>query len=403
MPTLVVVIFLALVLVVLAYFYFLRSPAAATEAEPDAEGNELLGRRRMREIARNTPELRKLFQKLHYSLETEARCDELLLKLKELIRVDIPDFQVFQDALRKIEARLEAPPEEAGSISEGEDAPYAMRNRRLLKEVLQSSGSDEVLRLLNRNPFEEQLPFVEQIPLHRAGKVIWRTPVELAIMRKRPADRDTFQRVLEELEQVVRTSKLRRAEQAKKEVFETIARTRRDLGRDNAYMPTPIKLLEEKTQSWLEPRETLARSKREQLERLMVGMLELQEQSESGAWLAGRVDTEDRSRFKAKAEEQAREYIQANWMHNPWLTTLALRNLLRSELIQLRGGASVDPGAPSRVLKLVWDEVASGRYDSEESIRRLRSLESKGFFVHSLNYALLRLNRPEVAPNSSPT
>jgi len=61
----------------------------------------------------------------------------------------------------------------------------------------------------------------------------------------------------------------------------------------------------------------------------------------------------------------------------------------------------VDSGAPSRVLKLVWDEVASGRYDSEESIRRLRSLETKGFFVHSLNYALLRMNRPEAAPTST--
>jgi len=351
-------------------------------------------------MARNTPELKKLYQRLHYSLETEAKCDELLLRLKELIRVDIPDFQVFQDALRKIEARLQAGPEEAGSISDEGHAPYAMRNRRLLQEVLQSGDSDAVLALLNRNPYEEQLPFVEQIPLHRSGKVIWRTPVELAIMRKRPADRDAFQRALEELELLVRTSKLRRAEPAKKEVFETIARTRRDLDRDNAYMPTPIKLLEEKTQSWLEPREPLARGKREQLERLMVGMLELQEQSESGAWLAGRVDAQDRSRFKAKAEEQAREYIHATWMHTPWLTTLALRNLLRSELIELRGG-SVEPGAPARVLKLVWEEVVSGRYDSEESIRRLRSLESKGFFVHSLNYALLRLNRPEASPNGS--
>ena len=400
MPTLVVVILLALVLAVITYF-FLRSPAAAPDEEPGAERNELRCRRRMREIARNTPEIRKLFQRLHYSLETEARCDELLLKLKELIRVDIPDFQAFQDALRKIEARQEARPEEAGSISEEEDAPYAMRNRRLLKEVLRSGDSDAVLALLNRNPFEEQLPFLEQIPLHRAGKVIWRTPVELAIMRKRPADRDAFQRALEELEQLVRTSKLRRPEQAKKEVFETIARTRRDLGRDNAYMPTPIKLLEEKTQIWLEPRETLARGKREQLERLMAGMLELQEQSESGAWLAGRVDPQDRSRFKEKAEELAREYINANWMHTPWLTTLALRNLLRSELIQFRGGATVDSGAPSRVLKLVWDEVASGRYDSEESIRRLRSAETKGLFVHSLNYALLRMNRPDVAPAST--
>ena len=399
MPTLVVVIVLALVLVVLAYF-FLRAPAAETD-EPQAERNELWWQRRIREIARNTPELRQLFQRLHYSLETEARCDELLLELKELIRVDIPDYQAFQEALRKIEARLEARPEEAGSISEEEDAPFAMRNRRLLKEVLQSGDSDAVIALLNRNPFEEQLPFVEQIPLHRAGKVIWRSPVELVIMRKRPADRARFQRALEELERVVRTSKIRRAVQAKKEVFETIARTRRDLDRENAYMPTPIKLLEEKTQSWLEPRETLAKGKREQLERLMVGMLELQERSESRAWAGNRVDPQVQSGFKAKAEELAREYIHANWMHTPWLTTLALRNLLRSELIQLRGGATADSGAPSRVLKLVWDEVASGRYDSEESIRRLRSLETKGLFVHSLNYALLRMNRPEAAPTST--
>jgi len=44
-----------------------------------------------------------------------------------------------------------------------------------------------------------------------------------------------------------------------------------------------------------------------------------------------------------------------------------------------------------RLIRDIRDEVASRLYDSEEITRRLRKMEEKGIYVHSLTYALLRL------------
>jgi len=47
-----------------------------------------------------------------------------------------------------------------------------------------------------------------------------------------------------------------------------------------------------------------------------------------------------------------------------------------------------------KLLGQVQDEVDSGNYDAQEVAGRLRRYEGEGLYVHSLVYALLRLNSP---------
>jgi hypothetical protein len=97
--------------------------------------------------------------------------------------------------------------------------------------------------------------------------------------------------------------------------------------------------------------------------------------------------------FKEMAQKHTRVYLESPWMQTPWLTNYILTNLLDSELVPLRKRAQRKPTSPVGMLQLIRDEVASGRYDSDENIRRLRQQEEKGLYIHSLVYPLLRLNR----------
>lgn len=71
-------------------------------------------------------------------------------------------------------------------------------------------------------------------------------------------------------------------------------------------------------------------------------------------------------------------------MHTPWLTNYILTALLDSHSLPVAQETATG-------LQSVRDEVASGHYDAMELERRLRQLEQKDLYVHSLTYALLRL------------
>lgn len=174
--------------------------------------------------------------------------------------------------------------------------------------------------------------------------------------------------------------------------------------------------------------------------------------------------------FKTASIELAKSYCSYSWMHNNWLTSKILTQLIDSELVPLKSESSglampntllsalpapwgsviwiffsiVQFGFLGLValglalseysawslpvvgymlwslffrirvsinlrkhqehlsslcagLALVRDEAASGCFDSKELATRLRRLEEKGLYVHSLVHALLRL------PASTPT
>jgi hypothetical protein len=355
-----------------------QAPAAPEPVEEAWDESSAL-----RQAVDETPELRALYGKLGSLPEVEREAARLLREIRGLIRAEIPDFAAFDAALGTVEAQLSAGSEdEAGRAVRPR---FRQENEALLRAVLAARGDREaVLRLLNEDPVGQLLPLVEEIPMVRNGEVIWRTPLELTLVRKAPSHPARFERLLDELDWLVRSARLRRRPASREAVLAAIARLRRDAARENAYLPTPVQSLEETVGGWLHRSlEPAVRRRREELDGLLRGLLQVRHH------LAARAGDDLRETARAHAQT----YAGQPWMHTPWLTTLALSNLLDSELALLPERERAQPTMPAGVLRLVYDEVASRRYDAEETIRRLRQQEERGLFVHSLVYALLRLNR----------
>jgi len=367
----------ASVLLALAVYRLRR---ARTAGGPPAPAPEVDVEREVRDLIDTTPELQALYQKIQCSPALERQLEQLLSELKELIRVEIPDFPAFREALRQIRARAD------DGVAPASQSRYLGSNLALLDAVLAAEDDRTgILEILNRNPVEDLLPFVEQIPLHRNGKIVWSTPMELAIMRKRPHDPRRFALVLEEIEKLVRSSKLSRKEQSRSEVLDTVSRARRELQRENAYILTSLKLLDVKLDEWLRhATQPASRRKRVELDLLLRELIRTRHA----------LDEADRSALKETTQSQARQYLDGTWLHTRWLTTYVLTNLLGSELYGFSNRQRKASASPGNVLELVCEEVSSGNYDSEETTRRLRQMEERGVYVHSLSYALLRLHRP---------
>ena len=334
-----------------------------------------------------TPELRALYGKLGSLPEVEREAERIVAELKGLIRAEVPDFAAFDAALAEAEAQLaEAPDDSSGAP---ERPRFRAGNEALLRSVLAVRGDPEaVLRLLNEDPVDQLLPLVEEIPMVRNGEVIWRTPMELTLVRKRPSRPDRFERLLDELDWLVRSARLRRRPAAREAVLAAVVRLRRDAARENAYLPTPIQTLAAEVDGWLHRSlDAATRRRREELDDLLRGLLRHRHQLEKGL-----------GDLRETIRAQAQLYAGQPWWHTPWLTTAVLANLLDSELAALPEKERARPASPAQILRLVRDEVVSRHYDSDETIRRLRQQEERGLFVHSLVYALLRMNRLPSTP-----
>lgn len=340
------------------------TPQPVPPPQPVDEAEEL------RRAVDNTPELRALYAKTGYPPDVERACERLLREIDGLIRTEIPDFPAFHAALAEAEKRIaetDFPPEDLA----------------LLDEVKRAGDDREaVLRVLDRAPVWRLLPVLEQIPMVRGGERIWKTPVELTLLRKRPTDPARCEKLLDELAGVVRDSRLARPDKLRADLVEALARVRRDLQRENAFMPTSLRALEAAVKAWLRSAPPEARRRREDLDTLLLGMLRVR-RGEDG---------------REASRAQAMKYADAPWMHTPWLTSYALTNLLDAELAALPEEERRRPSPRAGVLRWVRDEVASSHFDGEETIRRLRQQEEQELYVHSLVYALLRMSRLPDAP-----
>lgn len=350
-------------------------PSPPVPAAPVDEAAEL------RRTVDGSAELRGLYARLGFPPDVEEDCRRFLDGLEGLVRTEIPDFAAFRAAVAEAQRGL------AGDTG----GRFLAKEVELLHEVA-GAGEDrgEVIRLLDRAPVRRLLPVVERIPQVRNGERVWRTPVELSLLRKRPADPAAFEKLLDELDRLVRAGRPPRAEPLRAEVIEALARVRRDARRENAYMPTSLKVLEAAVEAWLLKAPPEARRRREELDALLLDMLRVRRGQANGAGV------------REAARAQAKRYADSPWMHTPWITAYALTNLLDAELSALpaeeRGQSPSSQGssqASPRAAALRWvrDEVASSHFDGEETIRRLRQQEEKELFVHSLVYALLRMSQ----------
>lgn len=353
----------------------------------------------VRRLIESTPEIRALYAKVGYFPETDRKVEGLVNAMTGLIRTEIPDFAAFQSALRAVQDQKH----DADSPGPLSPAPDQRANEALLKAVLQVRNDErKVLEYLNRDPVYEQLPFVEQIPAYRDGQVVWRTPVEHSVIRKRPTDAARFAQLLDETEQLVETAEIRRSQQAGLDVLEVVARLRNGLKRENAYFPTLLKALEDKLTAWSHaPQNAAPQGKREHLDNFLKGIVSVRYAYGSDSSPRPTLKKPEFDRLKGLAEQHAKTYLDTPWLQTPWLTNYLLTNLINSELAPLARRVRRKPNSPAGVLKRIRDEVTSGRYDSDENIRRLRQQEETGLYVHTLVYPLLRLNRVPSAMTAS--
>jgi hypothetical protein len=350
-------------------------PAAALPPPPPVdEAAEL--RRTIDEI----PELGALYGRAGFPPETERACERILGELEGMVHTEIPDFAAFRAAVAEAEQGLAAAPAAGGA--------FLAEDIALLREVA-AAGDDRarVLRVLDREPVRRLLPFVERIPMTRNGERIWRSPVTLSLLQKRPADPERCELLLDELAKRVRAARPPRPEPVRAEVLEALLRARRDARRDGAYMPTSLRTLAAAVDAWLRAVPPEARRRRAALDGLLLGLLRVRRAQPAGS-----------EELREAARAHAQTYAGSPWMQTPWLTACVLANLLDAELSALPDEERSRPSPRAAVLRWVRDEVASTHFDGEETIRRLRQQEERELYVHSLVYALLRMSRLPAAP-----
>src|SRR5262245_36092127 len=194
----------------------------------------------VQQLIASVPELRALYATLGYAPDLERQATQLVDELIALINTEIPDFAAFYRVVHHTQTHLkEAPPTpETPARLLHESARQACAGP-LWQSVL-AAGQDQtqILALLNRDPVYEQLPFIEQIPFYTDGKIVWRTPVEVTMLRKRPKDVERFVHRLDALAALFAAPEALLHTQAHKEVQHEIARLQRDLQRPHGYLPT---------------------------------------------------------------------------------------------------------------------------------------------------------------------
>jgi hypothetical protein len=284
---------------------------------------------------------------------------------------------------------------------------YHTENNALLSAVLAASEDQaQVSELLNRDPINEQLPFIEQLPVFKNGVTVWRTPLEHSLIRKRPYDPERFVTLLDQLETLFNDAKHPQNRQLHEELLESIARVRRDLAKENAYMPTALQALEAKVVDYMaHSRNAASQAKKDQLDGVLEGLLKVRYEF---TVISIQPEFAERSEFvtiRQNIQQQAKKYIEANWMYTPWLTTRTLAILLDCELAVFSEDDRLTANTPAGVLKIVRDEIEQDSYDADESVRRLQYQETRGLYINSLIYPLLRMNcansRSRISPRTT--
>lgn len=350
----------------------------------------------LRQLEVSSPQVQSLYLELGYSLTDERRCQELLDEMRHSIQVEIPDIGTFRKTLLTLTQQARD-----GKASTPKVLQEA-RRRRLQDPLLRAAlgvldDESALLETLNRDPVMEALPFVEQIPIYRDGKVSWRTPVELKILRKRPRDPGHLIDLLSRLHRQVRDSELRRPPTLREGIFDAIARVERDLRRPNAYLPTALRALLGRIEEWLHQAGPQADpEQRHRLDTFLRRLIEVRHCFDNAVGM--RLSADHRQELLRRLApyhrttlELADHYLHAPWLQRPLLSSWLIHNLLSAELVTVPHSQRQDRGTAGGVLAMICRETADGHYDGDETRRRLHQLEARGFYVHSLVFALLRL------------
>ena len=367
------------------WYAWRRRVARRTAAVPPAEDDWDLDAAVYR-LVRHSDDLRALYATLGYDLEVEAQVGQILEALKGMIRTEIPDFTALWGVL------TEASLPEAPAPLPGLQVPEPHPAERLLREAV-AAGPDEqrVRRLLNRAPLEEPVPYAEVLPVTRDGAVTWRPVMEVTLVRKRPSAPDRFVQLLDHLDALVRTSPLERSAQTTGAVLQAVANLRAVLDRPEANLLLALTALEERVLQWLDRAHLRDQhTRKETLDAFLRALVTLRHTAVVPLRAGTPLKAGTLASCNRQAQSLAATYLGTPWMQVPRLTVLLLTAFLELKLSGYSPRAQADPANPAGVLRLIHDEIASGYYASQELIRRLRELEERGVFVHSLVHALLQ-------------
>lgn len=356
-------------------------------------------RHELTQLICRTPELRDLYATLGYAPALEQQAAQLLHEAIALIETTLPDFTAFRRSVLQVQSQLDEPaPGSATMAMLWQERRQKAHTDPLWQAVL-TAGDDQtqVLALLNTNAVFAQLPFIEQVPYLSHGQVMWRIPVEVPGLRKRPRDLQRFVMLLDRLEELISTPGVVWHEQTRRDVLNEIARVRRELQRPHGYLPTRLQALQKKVSHCTQQAPfATAHAQREALDRCLSTCLAVRQ---AYGWEHRRpLSSVGLAQMREMTQQQAHDYLYTAWMHTPWLTTRLLTNLLDADLAAVPAAVWHHAPSPAEPLALIRAEVAAGLYDPEETLRRLRQCEERGVYVHSLAYPLLRLQRTPDVP-----
>lgn len=345
----------------------------------------------LRRLAEERDSVRRLYAQLGFSPVLEQKIHRRLDDLRAQIAVEIPDTDAFFDAVEQAREDLE-------DLDDPEDLDDEASRRAieragsLIEDVWQLRDTpDAVVERLQSQPMEDQLPYIERIPMMRSGHVHWRTPLRVSVLRKQPTDRDAFRTGLDRLQALVENADLTRSIDATDDVREAIDRLRADLNAEAVYVPALLNRIEDAIERWLyEDLGSKVRRKKEELDDMLLTADTLRRMTQRLLESGKALEHAKQRQIRSTALQQARSYLGRAWVRTPWLTDTVLGNLLSAELLRARSEPEVSE-AFQRRLAVVREEVLDQTYDPEESIRRLRKDETDGHFVHSLVFSLLRL------------
>jgi hypothetical protein len=360
-------------------------------------------RHELAQVIRSTPELRTLYASLGYAPALEQQATQLLHEAIALIETTMPDFTAFRRSVLQVQRQMDQPAPGGATMALLWQERRQKAHTDPLWQAILAAGDDQaqVLALLNTNAVFTQLPFIEQVPYLSHGQVIWRIPVEVPGLRKRPRDLQRFVTLLDRLEELISTPGVVWHEQTRQDVLNEIARVRRALQCPHGYLPTRLQALQKKVSHCAQQAPfATAHARREALDRCLSTCLAV---CQAYGWEHRRpLSSVSLAQMREMTQQQAHNYLYTDWMHTPWLTTRLLTNLLDADLAAIPATVWHHAPSPAETLALIRAEVASGLYDPEETLRRLRQYEERGVYVHSLAYPLLRLQHTPDVPRQQP-
>jgi hypothetical protein len=363
-----------------------------------AEAEEWDAHRAVRDLIQKTPELRDIYGRLGYSPYVEEGCRKLLAELNGF-EVAIPDFAQFQASLDSVIAAIER--HERG---EEEVDPLFFADRELFDSVVNARANPDAVHELLNADFRKRLPIC----------------LEVAAIARRPRNPDAFSGALRELEQLLGKRWIPQTQEVRDELLEAASELREELDRGDGSLVTSLESLEGKVEDAVfniadEHQDERKRSLDEVLWSFVYARHEYQPHEHH---------------FIEGVAEEAKTYIDSTWMHTRWLSSFILRHLLDGEVarkvpagVSQRGllvsavgigllyylnlgvfallwlaaflyyvGVTIWHTHKTKPLVVCQHEILAGNYDDAEVARRLRALERRGVFVHSLILRLLELD-----------